>query len=107
LLAESGDIAVVVEQNVCPESFFNFVSDRIVIPARQIGRFADHSPFHVDDARNANARADECAASSMLFREMPDRVAHLADNVVWTHCGANRKSNFFKKLSFCSDGCDT
>ena len=106
LFAESSDFGIVVKEDASAQAALDFIAHRIVGPAGKIGRLAHHSGFHVNDAGDANARADKFSGRTIFVGEAVDRVAHFADDVVAAESDFHTQRDFLQHLSVGGDGCD-
>ena len=104
--AERGDVGVVVEKDAGAQAALDFVAHGIVGPSGKVGGLAHHAGFHVDDAGDADAGADERAAAAILLGQAVNRVAHFADDVVAAEGDFDAESDFFEKLAVGADGRD-
>src|SRR5260370_2864531 len=58
---------------------FDLFMHRIILPAGQVGRLAQHSGLEIDNPRYADTNAQQLASGTMLAGQIGDRRAHLVD----------------------------
>ena len=104
--AKSSDVGVVVEKHACTQAAFDFVTHGIIAPPGKVGGLTHHAGLYVDDPRNADAGTEEAANTAISLRQMENRVAHLADDVVTPQSKLHSGRDLFQHLAFGANGGD-
>ena len=99
LFSQGRGIGVILKNDGGAQSPLNLLLDRIILPAGQVGRFAQHAALHVNDSRHADANPRKVPSVAKLSDQLADGLRHLEDYLVAPARDLRARSDFFQDIT--------